>query len=194
MKPRIKIDTTILFAMILLTGILFQFPGLYPKNFILDVVLGFLGLAAVLTGMVLRMSARAYKKARSENGHGLVTGGPYSLVRNPMYLGSFLVGSGFVLVVWPWYLWPIFAILFFRRFNIQICKEENHLQELFGKSYEDYMRQVPRFFPRERDLGRLNWNEIFPAQEIWGTKEKYGLIWGPFLVVILELVQQRMVQ
>ena len=170
MKSRIKIDTTILFGMILLTGILFQFPGLYPKNFIIDAVLDFLGLTAVLTGMLLRMAARAYKKARSQNGHGLVTGGSYSLVRNPMYLGTFLIGSGFILVVWPWYLLPVFATFFFERFNIQIRKEESHLQKIFGAFYETYTRQVPGFFPRLRDLKRLKWNEVFPAVEGWSTK------------------------
>lgn len=194
MKPRIKIDTTILLGMIALTGILFQFPGLYPPNFFLQIVLDCLGLGVVVLGMLLRMAARGYKKARSENGYDLVTKGPYSLVRNPMYLGTFLVGVGFILVVWPWYLLPVFAFLFFRRFNIQILQEETHLQKLFGKSYEDYMRQVPRVFPRGTDLKRLKWSEIFPAQEMWSTKEKYGLVWSPLLVVILEFVQQRMMQ
>ena len=194
MKPRIKIDTTILFAMIALTGILFQFPGLYPKHFFINVVLGFLGLTAVLTGMFLRMSARAYKKARSDNGHELVTGGPYSLVRNPMYLGTFLIAAGFILIVWPWYLFPIFAVFFFQRFNIQLRKEEMHLRKIFGASYEAYARQVPSFFPRFRDLKRVKWNDVFSVEEMWGTKEKYGLLWAPFLVLILEFLQQRMIR
>lgn len=194
MKPRIKTDTTILFGMIALTGILFQFPGLYPKNFILGVFFNFLGFAAVLTGMFLRMSARGYKKARSENGHGLVTGGPYTLVRNPMYLGTFLIGSGFILVVWPWYLWPVFAVFFFQRFNVQIRKEESRLQKIFGISYEAYTQRVPGFFPRLRNWKGLKWNEIFPTEEMWSTKEKYGLIWGPLLVLILVFFRQGIVQ
>ena len=190
MKPRVKIDTTILFAMIAVTGILFQFPGLYPKNFLIDAVLGFLGLGAVLTGMLLRMSARAYKKARSDNGHGLVSAGPYSLVRNPMYLGTFLIGSGFILIVWPWYLFPVFAVVFFQRFNIQIRKEESHLQEIFGAPYEVYTRDVPGFFPRFSDLKRVRFGDIFLVGEMWGTKEKYGLLWGPLVVVLLEFLKR----
>lgn len=193
MKPRIKIDTTILFGIIALTGILLQFPGIYPKNSFLNAVLGFLGLGTVLTGMFFRMSARGYKKARSENGHGLVTEGPYSLVRNPMYLGTFLVGLGFILVVWPWYLLPVFATFFFQRFNIQICKEETHLHKIFGTSYEAYTQRVPGFFPRLRNWKGFKWNEIFPAEEMWSTKEKYGLLWGPFLVLMLEFLHRRMV-
>ena len=190
MKPRIKIDTAILFGMIIFTGILFQFPGLYPKDFFLNAVLGFLGLAAIFTGMFLRMSARAYKKACSDNGHGLVTGGPYSLVRNPMYLGTFIVGAGFILIVWPWYLFPVFAVLFFQRFNIQIQKEESHLQKIFGASYENYTRQVPCFFPRFRNLQGVKFNDIFLVEEMWSTKEKYGLLWGPLVVVLLEFLKR----
>ncbi|HLD69361.1 MAG TPA: isoprenylcysteine carboxylmethyltransferase family protein [Candidatus Omnitrophota bacterium] len=193
MKPRIKIDTTILLGIIALTGILLQFPGLYPKNYFLNAVLDFLGPLAVLTGMFFRMSARGYKKARSENGHGLVTAGPYSLVRNPMYLGTFLVGLGFILVVWPWYLLPVFATFFFQRFNIQIRKEESHLHKIFGASYEAYIQKVPGFFPRLRDLKKARYREIFPIQAMGSTKEKYGLLWGPFLVLMLEFLHRRIV-
>jgi len=34
-----------------------------------------------------------------------------------MYLGSFLMGAGFILIVWPWWTLPIFAALFFALTN-----------------------------------------------------------------------------
>ncbi len=193
MKTRIKIDTSILFILIIFTGILFQFPRLYPKNVFLDDTLNFIGLWLVLTGIFFRMSARAHKKARSDKGHGLVTTGPYALVRNPMYLGTFLIGAGFILVVWPWFLLPVFTFLFFSRFKIQIRTEEQHLQEIFGPSYATYVRDVPGIFPRWKNFKTIRFKDVFLLEEIWSTKERNGLLFFPFLVVALEFIQDQAV-
>ena len=191
MKTRIKIDTSILFFLILLTGILFRFPNLYPRSVSFDGILDFFGLGLVLTGIFFRMSARAHKKARSDKGHGLVTSGPYSLVRNPMYLGTFLIGAGFILIVWPWYLLPVYAFLFISRFRIQINREENHLKQIFGQSYESYVRDTPALIPRWKKS--LKFKAVFPLSEIWTTQERNGLLFFPVLVVGMEFFQQQLV-
>lgn len=193
MKERIKIDTSILFGVIFLTLILFRFPQLYPRNLIFSDVLTFLGLWVVLLGTFFRMSARAHKKARSDQGHGLVTTGPYSLVRNPMYLGTFLIGVGFLLIVWPIYLLPVFIYVFFARFNIQIQREENHLRKFFGESYESYLRDVPRVLPNINHLKRMSFKTNFPLKEIWETKERNGVLVWPLLVFALEVYHQYLV-
>ncbi|MCX5681293.1 MAG: isoprenylcysteine carboxylmethyltransferase family protein, partial [Candidatus Omnitrophica bacterium] len=138
MKQRIKIDGTILSLVIGVTGILYFFPGL-----ICDLI----GVISILKGTYLRMAARGYKKEFSKKGQDLVMSGPYSLTRNPMYLGTFLIGVGFVLVVWPWWLLLIFSLFFYMRFNVQMVKEEVYLKKIFGEKYEAYCLQVPRFFP-----------------------------------------------
>src|SRR3990167_9267300 len=122
MKTRIKIDSAILSFFIILTGFLYQFPSLYAGSPLTDDLLDFLGVIVVLKGTFIRMAARGYKKAYSKSGAGLVTTGPYTLVRNPMYLGSFLMGAGFILMVWPWWSLPVFAGLFYLRFSRQIIQ------------------------------------------------------------------------
>ena len=107
MKSRIKIDSAILSFIIILTGLLYWFPYLYPVGPGADNILDFIGLLVVLKGTFLRMAARGYKKSNSKQGKGLVMGGPYQFVRNPMYLGSFMMGAGFILIVWPWWSLPI---------------------------------------------------------------------------------------
>ena len=190
MKRRIKIDGTIMSIVIVITGILCFFPSLYTKSIFLDDICDFFGLLLILKGTYLRMAARGYKKEFSKEGHDLVRSGPYSITRNPMYLGTYFIGSGFVLITWPWWFLAIFLVLFFMRFNKQMVKEEGYLKKIFGEKYEKYCREVPRFFPSWKKVIHLKMSEVFPWPICWSTKERLGLIGWPFLALILEMLQE----
>jgi protein-S-isoprenylcysteine O-methyltransferase Ste14 len=190
MKQRIKIDGTIMFSAIILTAILCFSPYLYPKDIFIDDLCDFFGLLFILKGTYLRMAARGYKKEFSKKGQDLVMSGPYSLTRNPMYLGTFFIGAGFVLIVWPWWFLAIFAFIFFTRFNVQMEKEETYLKKIFGEKYENYCRQVPRFFPSLKASLNIKMSKVFPWNICWSTKERLGLLGWPLLAVILEIFQE----
>ena len=136
MKKRVKIDSTLLSFFIIMTGFLFTFRNLYPHSPYFDDTLDFFGFMVLLTGTLLRMAARGHKKAHSAKSVKLVTTGPYTLVRNPMYLGSFLMGAGFILMVWPWWSLPVFTWIFYLRFRKQVVQEEKFLGEAFGNEYK----------------------------------------------------------
>ncbi len=193
MKKRIQIDSALLSFLVILTGFLYLNKGLYWTNRSLDNVLDFLGIMAVLKGTLLRMAARGHKKTNSAQGESLVMTGPYTLVRNPMYLGSFLMGVGFILIVWPWWSLPIFAVLFYLRFNQQIVKEEEHLSRLFGADYAAYCQKTPRLFPSLKRMGKVRIKEVFNFKEALNTKEKRALLGWPLLAVVLETFQESIV-
>ena len=81
-----------------------------------------------------------------------VAAGPYRYVRNPMYVGGFIVLLGFGLIerspaillfTLPWLLLAhLFVILY----------EEPHLRSTFGETYEEYCRTVRRWLPRARAM------------------------------------------
>lgn len=190
MKQRIKIDGTIMFSAVILTAILCFSPYLYPSDILVDDLCDFLGLLFILKGTYLRMAARGYKKEFSQKGQDLVMTGPYSLTRNPMYLGTFSIGAGFVLIVWPWWSLAIFALLFFIRFNAQMVKEEAYLKKVFGEKYEKYCRQVPRFFPSLKASFNIKMSQVFPWKMCWSTKERVGLFGWPLLALLLEIFQE----
>jgi protein-S-isoprenylcysteine O-methyltransferase Ste14 len=193
MKKRIKIDSALLSFIIIVTGFLFAFRGLYPLNPFLDDALDFLGFIVLLNGILLRMSARGHKKAHSQKSKELVVSGPYTLVRNPMYLGSFLMGAGFILMVWPLWSLPLFAGLFYIRFKRQVVKEEAFLGKLNERRYKAYCKKVPRIFPAIDQMGKFNIKKIVNLKEAFSTKEKRGL-WGwPILAVLLESFQEQLV-
>ena len=190
MKKRIKIDSSLLSAAILFTGFLYQFPHLYPSSRLFDNVMDWLGLIILLKGAYIRMAARGVKKAHSRQGAGLVKKGLYSLVRNPMYLGSFMMGAGFVLIVWPVWILPVFVWLFYLRFNTQIVKEEKWLYKNFGEDYAAYCRKVPRLFPRWDKLWTMKASALFPWEETWSTKETRGLLYWTLAAVPMETLQE----
>lgn len=182
-----------MFLLILFTGFLYMNRHIYFINPGADNVLDFLGMIVVLKGVLLRMSARGHKKAHSREGDRLVETGPYVLTRNPMYLGSFLIGCGFVLIVWPWWSLPIFAVFFYMRFIIQIMKEEKHLTRLFPKEFPVYCQNAPRLLPSLSSALKAHPGHIFKLDEVWTTKEKWGLLAWPLLAVILEALQETLV-
>jgi len=77
----------------------------------------------------------------------LVDGGPYRFVRNPMYTGILILGFSLGLAVGTWLL-PLGATLVFSLLAIRTRTEETFLIARFGDQYRQYMRHVPRFFPR----------------------------------------------
>ena len=176
MKKRIKVDGAIASFVIIMTAFVSHFHQWNETNRYLDNLLDFLGLMLILNGTYIRMAARGHKKASSALGKELVMTGPYSFVRNPMYLGTFLIGSGFILILWPWWTWPIFVGLFYLRFHRQMIQEEEHLKKLFGAEYQAYLEKVPRFFPTFDKLRRVKVYETFPWKEAWTTKET--ALWG----------------
>jgi len=147
----------------------------------------------IMKGNLLRMTARGHKKNFSKKSEELVTSGPYSLVRNPMYLGSFLIGAGFVLEIWPWWCLPFFGWMFYMRFVRQVIKEEKVLNEQFGEKYAEYSKKVPRVFPSLKSLNKVKTNDIFNLNEMFSTNEKRGLAGWLALAVILETFQELLV-
>lgn len=73
--------------------------------------------------------------------------GPYTLIRNPMYLGRFFVILGMVAV--PASVYPLigYVLLFLPYVVARVSREERKLAQLFGEPYIAYLARVPRFIP-----------------------------------------------
>jgi protein-S-isoprenylcysteine O-methyltransferase Ste14 len=103
-----------------------------------------LGACVSLPGLGLRAWAAGHIRKNAE----LAVSGPYAYTRNPLYLGSFLLGLGFTIASGRWFLALLFALLFLGIYFPVMRVEASTLAELFGDRYEDYRGSVPLFFPR----------------------------------------------
>jgi len=77
----------------------------------------------------------------------LTVGGPYLVVRNPMYLGRYFLLLGFVLLTGnPWVV-AGFTLLYYGYMHVRVVREERRLRRNFRESFERYCRDVRRFLP-----------------------------------------------
>ena len=103
-----------------------------------------LGGAVALPGLALRAWATGHLRKND----ALAVTGPYAYTRNPLYLGSFLIGVGFTVASGRFVLGFLFAALFLGIYVPVMRVESATLAELFGESYERYLKAVPLFLPR----------------------------------------------
>jgi protein-S-isoprenylcysteine O-methyltransferase Ste14 len=110
------------------------------------------GLGLALMGELIRVLAVGYAgsgtsgrenylRAESINSTGL-----YSLSRNPLYIGNYLIFSGLLLVfanIWALLIVSLFLII---QYHLIIRSEERFLTEKYGEAYRNYCRETPRIF------------------------------------------------
>ena len=100
------------------------------------------GILICFAGATLRFWASGY--LRKDNRPAV--GGPYAYVRNPLYLGTWLMAIGTAVAIENWWLAGTITVLFATLYHYIILDEETKLQRIFGAPYETYCRLVPRFF------------------------------------------------
>jgi protein-S-isoprenylcysteine O-methyltransferase Ste14 len=96
------------------------------------------------------LALRAYAAGHLTKNRQLTMSGPYACTRNPLYLGSALIGAGFAMAGGSWVLALAGAILFAAIYWPVIRREEEHLRGEFGEVYDEYAQRVPLFLPRFR--------------------------------------------
>lgn len=110
-----------------------------------DIVFDLFGWLFFAAGSAIRIWSTLYVGARKRT--TLVSDRPYSICRNPLYVGTFLLAisgglffksltfSGAVGLLVLGYMW------------VTIPAEEKGLRETLGQPYEEYFRRVRRFWP-----------------------------------------------
>jgi len=96
------------------------------------------------------LAIRAYAAGCLNKNQILATGGPYARTRNPLYLGSLIMGVGFALAGGSWILGLVLVGLFVLIYWPVMRREEAYLCREFGEAYASYARAVPFFLPSLR--------------------------------------------
>jgi protein-S-isoprenylcysteine O-methyltransferase Ste14 len=99
---------------------------------------------------LLGLALRAWSAGHIRKNETLARSGPYAFTRNPLYLGSFILGLGFTIGAGRLVLGIVFAALFLGIYLPVMRVESRTLAETFGDEYHHYASYVPLFFPRLR--------------------------------------------
>ena len=106
------------------------------------------GLIPILLGQALRLWATTHLNKNE----ALTVSGPYAYLRNPLYLGTLLIGVGFAIVAatpLAYALLALFALgyyLYYMPYKNRI--EGARLEALYGDAFRRYAVAVPSLLPR----------------------------------------------
>jgi len=103
-----------------------------------------IGAVISVIGLAIRAWAAGHIRKNAE----LAISGPYAFTRNPLYLGSFILGLGFTVASGRWELALLFAALFLGIYFPVMRVEASTMAELFGDQFQEYKQAVPLFIPR----------------------------------------------
>lgn len=139
---------------------------------------------------LIGLGVRAYAAGHLEKDRNLATGGPYAYTRNPLYLGSLLIGIGLVLAGAQWVLGVVFVIFFLVVYGPVMRREERRLRRHFGEEFDAYAAAVPLFFPRRKPLKtsptKFEWNRYRRNREY---EAALGYLVGVIFLVVKILLR-----
>jgi protein-S-isoprenylcysteine O-methyltransferase Ste14 len=117
----------------------------FPPGTVYQETLEYTGILMIFMGIVGRLWSTLYIGGRK--GTELVTAGPYSITRNPLYLFSTLAVAGIGAQTGSFVAMLCFAGITIGAFSVVIRREERYLRDALGAAYASYCARVPRFWP-----------------------------------------------
>jgi protein-S-isoprenylcysteine O-methyltransferase Ste14 len=109
------------------------------------------GMCVMMAGETIRFVSAGTLKKRSE----VTRTGIYAYTRNPLYIGSFLLGAGACIIGKDLVFSVVFVLSYLLFYRRVIDREERFLLGRHGDEYERYRAEVPRIFPRHIALTPL---------------------------------------
>ena len=160
--------------------ILFKNRGWLPVPFLLVPLLAYgviqpmnwiLGFLFILFGEAIRLAgvaaAGTVTRRRSRTVQRLVTYGIFAWMRNPLYVGNFLIWMGFIIISGVLWFLPVAVLLFAVEYTFIVRYEEGVLESIFGGEYLRYRDRTSRWFPRppaDDEEGEHHWGEAWRSE------------------------------
>ena len=135
------------------------------------------GLVLIFPGLTLRALASGYVRKDRE----LTSTGPYAYTRNPLYLGSLLIASGFAIAARSWWVVLVIAVFFGAVYLPVVWAEEERLRQNFP-DYAAYAAQVPRFVPRFSPVANSQTQRF--SRELYLKHREYNAALGSGLMLL----------
>ena len=119
-----------------------------------------IGGVIALLGVAIRAAASGHITKNA----ALTTTGPYGYTRNPLYLGSIVIGIGFAVAAQNWWIVVAILVLFLAIYLPVIRAEEEFLRSKFPE-FDAYAARVPRLVPTFRNPSYLRATDCDPPDQ-----------------------------
>ena len=151
-------------------------------------VMEFGGYLFLLAGLVIRIWCIFYIGNRKSK--EVVTTGPYSICRNPLYIGTFLLAIGVGLCFENLLMLIFVPIIIIPVHIITTRMEEAHLEAKFGEQYRTYKQKVSRFWPHFSNYSSSDIIEVdvYSIRRI--AMDTVGVLLLPQIEDLLELLHE----
>lgn len=129
-----------------ISGIYFPWPHTTRDSFftIFGLILFYAGVALCIWAKLVMKTSWGMPAQHDINRQDkLITAGPFSYTRNPIYIGLLLVATGISITLHSWFIFLIYFLYVYIR--KAIATEEKLLDSHFGPEYKAYKQKVPRF-------------------------------------------------
>jgi protein-S-isoprenylcysteine O-methyltransferase Ste14 len=133
-----------------------------------------IGIPVVAAGELLRLWAVHHigviSRTRSDRLGPLIDTGPFSLVRNPLYVGNILLWVGFAVSARLLWAAPLVLLFLALEYHAIVRWEEHLLTARIGDPYVQYVARVPRWIPALRapaglkTSARFSWRDTFYSE------------------------------
>ena len=146
-----------------------------------------LGMLLIVPGLLIRAAASGHVRKNE----ALATSGPYAYTRNPLYLGSLLIGIGFAVAARSWWVGVALIVIFFAIYVPVIRDEETFLRQKFPE-FEDYARRVPRILPRITSHSATKDEPAGFSTDLYLKHREYKALLGSALLVCALILKMRL--
>lgn len=133
---------------------------------------------------VLGMFFRGWSSGYINKNEQLACQGPYALTRNPLYFGSFLIGSGIAVAANNLPSTIIFIAYFLLFFPILIFVERKRMKSLFPEQYTQLARTSNLFIPKLKRIDSRNFNIAF-----YFKNKEYRVLYFSLIVIAVLIIK-----
>ncbi|MBN2299236.1 MAG: isoprenylcysteine carboxylmethyltransferase family protein [Deltaproteobacteria bacterium] len=152
----------------------------WSPNIYMHLAVDLVAFVLILVCTFGRLWALAYISGHKTK--DLITDGPYSLVRNPLYLFSLIGAFGVGLVSKNVVVFALILILFVIYYPFVIRAEEKHLLEVHGHTFEEYKAKTPMFIPNFKGFKE---QQYYSIDARLFRRAFFSVTWFPLIYMIL---------
>jgi protein-S-isoprenylcysteine O-methyltransferase Ste14 len=182
-----RIIASRIFGVVILLFVLFTGHS-FAQGTIIDILFELSGLFLLSICSLGRLWSLMYISGNKRR--ELVTEGPYSIVRHPLYLFSLIGAFGIGLASENLLVLGLIIVFYLLYYPFTILAEEKKMTKKFGDVYREYMKKTPRFIPKLSLYKEPQLYEVKAATFVRNFVDGMWFIWLFMLLHFAEMLQE----